>query len=186
MFHAKYQRLEVPKDSRASSPDCDSGGGEQLSRPFELESLYDPISNATWSTKAADSLEDLPTEKWSGDNLGHQEHFAGAVCRTNFDVTPPRVVIKGALNITIEVHTKYVEYGASCWDPVDDLWYPQWRSWDRVNDTIDDGAVNITGADEVDFHNVGVYVLTLCYRVLLVHLLVIVLLTMTSSSIISA
>ena len=50
-----------------------------------------------------------------------------------------------------------MEHGASAWDPVDDLWYPHWRTYDRVNDTLDDGVVRIAGADEVDFHNVGVY-----------------------------
>ena len=71
------------------------------------------------------------------------------------DWTPPRVVIVGPLVITLEVHTPYVEYGAQAWDPVDDIWYPEWKDYDGVDDDLDDGIVRITG--HVDYHNVGVY-----------------------------
>ena len=63
-----------------------------LSRPYELPDLYDPPDEGTWAVKAADSLDYLGLETWRGDNLGkHGGSFAGAVCRTNGDWTPPRV-----------------------------------------------------------------------------------------------
>jgi hypothetical protein len=126
-----------------------------LSPPYELPNLYDGPTNATWATKAADSLDYLGLEMWTGDNQGHQAKFAGAVCRTNGDWTPPRVVILGAVTVTLEVRTPYVEYGAQAWDPVDDVWYPQWKQLDGNLDDLDDGIVRITGA--VDYHKPGIY-----------------------------
>eukprot|EP01043_Picozoa_sp_COSAG02_P067141 COSAG02_NODE_10683_length_1884_cov_2.438095_1_plen_364_part_10 len=126
-----------------------------LSVPYELPALYDPPTGGTWAVKAADSLDYLGLETWNGDQMGNQPNFAGAVCRTNGDWTPPRVVILGPLIVTLEVHTPYVEYGAQAWDPVDDLWYPEWKTFDGVEDDLDDGIVRITG--HVDYHSVGVY-----------------------------
>jgi len=64
-------------------------------------------------------------------------------------------VIMGPLIVTLEVHTPYDEYGAQAWDPVDDLWYPEWKKFDGVDDHLDDGVVRITG--RVDFNHPGVY-----------------------------
>ena len=123
----------------------------------EQAGLYSTPTNATWATKTADSLDYTGLEIWTGDNLGFQPQFAGAVCRTNGDWTPPRVVILGPLILTLEVHDPYIEFGAYAWDPVDDIWYREWktRTCDGIDDDIDDCVVRISG--HVDYDTVGVY-----------------------------
>ena len=126
--------------------------------PDEQAGLYcNNPTNATWATKSADSMDYAGLEVWTGDNLGHQPKFAGAVCRTNGDWSPPRVVLLGPLILTLEVHDPYIEFGARAWDPVDDVWYPLWKttSCDGVDDDIDDCVVRISG--HVDYDNVGIY-----------------------------
>ena len=124
---------------------------------IEQAGLYSNPTNATWAMKAADSLDFGGLEVWTGDNLGFQPQFAGAVCRTNGDWTPPRVVLLGPLILTLEVHDPYIEFGARSWDPVDDVWFRNWKlnQCDGVDDDIDDCVVRFSG--HVDYDTVGVY-----------------------------